>query len=228
MNLAAAFFLSFLIGCGANAARASEGDASGERTAMLDARMEIADLVNNWAFFRDQEKWDALSATFHDGGTISLSWYAGPHDGFVAASRQLAARGGALLKHYIGVPRIRLEGSRALSEVNVTIMVRAKTPAGEVDTTSYARFIDRIERRDGAWRIVQRVAVYEKDRADPVDRASLPDAFFEGLEKYPAELKFLAASLDRGGIPLSPSTILDKSPELAALLTENEAWLAGQ
>lgn len=195
---------------------------------MLEARMEIADLVNNWAFFRDQEKWDALSATFHQEGTISLSWFSGPHEGFVAASRQLAARGGALLKHYIGVPRIRIEGSRALSEVNVTIMVRAKTPAGEADTTSYARFVDRIEKRDGVWRIVQRVAVYEKDRVDPVDRATLPEAFFEGLEKYPAELKFLAASLDRGGIPVSPATVLDKSPELAALHTENEAWLEGR
>lgn len=228
MKLAAALFLSFFIACGANAASASESDTAGERTVMLDARMEIADLVNNWAFFRDQEKWDALSATFHDGGTISLSWYAGSHEGFVAASRQLAARGAALLKHYIGVPRIRIEGNRALSEVNVTIMVRAKTPAGEIDTTSWARFIDRIEKRDGAWRIVQRVAVYEKDRADPVDRAALPDAFFEGLETYPAELKFLAASLDKGGIPLSPATVLDKSPALAALHRENEAWLAGQ
>lgn len=195
---------------------------------MLDARMEIADLVNNWALFRDQEKWDELAAIFHEEGTISLSWFAGPHDGFIAASRQLAARSGALLKHYIGVPRIRVEGSRALSEVNVTIMVRAKTPAGEVDTTSYARFIDRIEKRDDAWRIVQRVAVYEKDRADPVDRASLPSAVFEGMEKYPAELKFLAASLDRSGIPLSPVTVLDKSPELAALHKENEAWLTGR
>ena len=228
MKLAAALFLSFFIACGGNAASASESDTAGERTVMLDARMEIADLVNNWAFFRDQEKWDALSATFHDGGTISLSWYAGPHEGFVAASRRLAARGGALLKHYIGVPRIRIEDSRALSEVNVTIMVRTNTPGGEVDTTSWARFIDRIERRDGAWRIVQRVAVYEKDRADSVDRAALPDAFFEGLDKYPAELKFLAASLDKGGIPLSPATVLDKSPALAALHRENEVWLAGQ
>ncbi|MBX3488563.1 nuclear transport factor 2 family protein [Parvibaculum sp.] len=194
---------------------------------MDDARTEIADLVNNWALFRDQEKWDALSGTFHEGGTISLSWFDGPHEGFIAASRQLAARGGALLKHHIGVPRIRISGDRALSEVNVTIMVRAKTPAGEVDTTSYARFIDRIEKRDGTWRIVKRVAVYEKDRADPVDRASLPDGFFDGLEKFPAELKFLAASLDKAGIPLSPATVLDKSPELAALHAEGDAWLAG-
>ncbi|MEX0838303.1 MAG: nuclear transport factor 2 family protein [Parvibaculum sp.] len=204
-----------------------DGAAKPGSSTVEQQKAEIADLVNNWAFHRDQEAWDDLSATFHKGGTISLSWFDGPHEGFVVASRQLAARSGALLKHYIGVPRIRVNGDRGLSEVNVTIMVRAKTPAGEVDTTSYARFIDRVEKRDGAWKILKRTAVYEKDRADPVDRPSLPDAFFEGLDKFPEQLKFLAASLDKGGIPLSPATVLDKSPQLAALHAEGDAWLAG-
>lgn len=201
---------------------ADSGDAD-----MVQSRLEIADLVNDWAFHRDQESWEALAATFHEGGTISLSWFSGPHAGFVAASRELAKSGAAILKHYVGVPRIRIEGGRALSEVNVTIMVRVKTPAGEVDTTSYARFLDRLERRDGAWKILQRTAIYEKDRADPVSRPALPDAFFAGLDRYPAELRFLAASLDKAGVPLSKSTVLDKSPEMKALYAEGEAWLAG-
>ncbi|ABS64059.1 PEP2-like protein [Parvibaculum lavamentivorans DS-1] len=203
-----------------------EGKAGQERTAMSDARTEIADLVNNWAFYRDQEAWSKLGATFHDEGTISLSWFDGPHKGFVAASQNLAKNNRALLKHYVGVPRIRVEGDRALSEVNVTIMVRVKTPAGEIDTTSYARFIDRIEKRDGKWKLLKRTAVYEKDRADPVDRPALPEAFFEGLDRYPAELRFLASSLDKGGVELSKATVLDKGPELAALHLEGEAWLA--
>jgi len=219
-KFAALLLLLALAGCW-------EGEAREGRSTVVNDRTEIADLVNNWAFFRDQEKWDALSATFHKDGTISLSWFDGPHEGFVAASRQLAARSGALLKHYVGGPHIRINGDRALSEVNVTIMVRAKTPAGEVDTTSYARFIDRIEKRDGAWKILKRTAVYEKDRVDAVDRAALPDGFFEGLDRFPEQLKFLAASLDKGGIPLSPATMLDKSPQFAALHAEGDAWLAG-
>jgi len=218
---AAILFLSLVLaGCW-------DSSTKPESATVEQEKAEIADLVNNWAFHRDQEKWDALSGTFHKDGTISLSWFDGPHEGFVAASRQLAARSGALLKHYIGVPRIHINGDRALSEVNVTIMVRAKTPFGEVDTTSYARFIDRIEQRDGAWKILKRTAVYEKDRADAVDRPALPDGFFEGLDRFPEQLKFLAASLDKGGIPLSPATVLDKSPELAALHAEGDAWLAG-
>lgn len=204
-----------------------EGETGKENSAVNDASAEIADLVNNWAFYRDQEAWSELGATFHDEGTISLSWFDGPHKGFVAASQNLAKSNRALLKHYIGVPRIRIDGDRALSGVNITIMVRAKTPFGEVDTTSYARFIDRIEKRDGVWRILKRTAVYEKDRADPVDRPALPEAFFEGLDRYPAELRFLASSLDKGGVELSKTTVLDKSPQLATLHMEGDAWLAG-
>lgn len=194
---------------------------------MIASRLEIAALVNDWAFHRDQESWDALRETFHADGTISLSWFDGPHEAFVAASRNLAKAGNARLKHQIGVPRIRIEGGRALSEVNVTIMVRTKMPAAELDTTSWARFYDRLEKRDGAWKIVQRTAIYEKDRADPVTGPALPAALYEGLEKYPAELRFLAASLDKAGIPLSKSTVLDKSPELKALYAAGDAWLAG-
>lgn len=205
-----------------------EGEAGKENSAVNDARAEIADLVNNWAFYRDQEAWGELDGSFHGGGTISLSWFDGPHKDFVAASQYLAKNNLALLKHYLGVPRIRVNGDRALSEVNVTIMVRVETPAGEIDTTSYARFVDRIEKRGGAWKILKRTAVYEKDRADPVDMAVLPEEFFAGLERYPAELRFLAASLDKGGIELSKATVLDKSPQLAALHAEGDAWLSGK
>jgi SnoaL-like domain len=194
---------------------------------MPTSESEIAARINEWTFYRDQEGWDGLLNTFHEGGTISLSWYDGPYEGFVAASKQLAAGGRALVKHRLGVPKIRVRGDRALSEVDVTIMVRARTPDVEVDTTSYARFYDRLERRDGVWKMRLRTAVYEKDRADPVSAPSLPAAFFEGLERFPAEVRFLAASLERVGAKLSENLVLDKGERLAALYREGEAWLAG-
>jgi hypothetical protein len=194
---------------------------------MPTAEFEIAACINEWAFYRDQEEWDGLLGTFHEGGKISLSWYEGPYEGFVAASKQLAAGGNALLKHRLGVPKIRVQGDRALSEVDVTIMVRARTPAIEVDTTSYARFYDRLERRDDAWRLRVRTAIYEKDRADPVSAPTLPATFFEGLERFPTEVRFLASSLDRVGARLSESLVIDKSQRLAELYREGEAWLAG-
>jgi hypothetical protein len=193
-----------------------------------NVKAEIAELINAWAFFRDQESWDALLGTFHEGGTISISWFDGPHAGFVAASKRLAANRTSIVKHHIGVPMISVNGDRALSEVNVTIMVRAKTDAGEVDTTSFARFYDRLERRDGKWKLLKRTAIYEKDRADPVSQPALPAAFFEGLDQYPAEVRFLASSLKRVGAQLSKTIVFDKTPESSALYQQGTAWLAGR
>lgn len=191
-------------------------------------KFEISELINNWAFYRDQGDWDALADVFHDDGAISLSWFDGPHRQFVAASKQLAARPGAIVKHHLGVPSIRVNGLKAVSEVNVTIMVRSRTDLGEVDTTSYARFYDHIEKRAGSWKLSKRVAIYEFDRADPVDRPALPEAMFKELERYPAELRFLASSLDKQGIALSKSLVRDKSPALAELYKSGDAWLTAK
>ena len=189
------------------------------------AKAEIAALVNDWAFFRDQGKWDALLATFHDDGTICISWIDGPFAMFVAASKVAAGNQRLSLKHYIGVPRLEVIRDRAISEVNVTIMLRAKTDAGEIDVTSYARFFDLVEKRNGVWKIFRRTGIYEKDRAEPVDRATLPDAFFEGLDAYPAELRFLASTLAQFGVSTSPTTVLDKSPQVKKLYQDAAVWL---
>ena len=198
-----------------------------EGTTEMAAKSEIAERINNWGFYRDQERWDALSSVFHPGGTISISWYDGPHEGFVEASKMIAANGTALLKHQFGVPSIRVAGERAVSEVNVIIMVRTAAPFGTVDTSSYARFVDLLEQRDGEWKIRKRVAIYEKDRIDPVDTPALPAAVFEGLDAFPAELRFLAANMKKAGIELSKTVVLDKSPDAKALYQEADAWLAG-
>ena len=193
----------------------------------MASKIEIAELVNNWGFYRDQERWKELASVFHPGGTISISWFDGPHEGFVEASKRIAAAGTALLKHQLGVPSIRVAGNRAVSEVNVVIMVRTKTGFGSIDTSSYARFIDLFEKKNGAWKIQKRVAVYEKDRVDPVDMPALPDAFFVGLDEFPEELSFLGAGMKKGGIELSKTLVLDKSPEMSALYEEGDAWLGG-
>ncbi len=203
-------------------------DASAEGAVAMGAKEEIAELINDWGFNRDQERWHALSAAFYPEGTISLSWYDGPYAGFVEASKMIAARGAAVLKHQLGVPSIRVMGDRAVSEVNVIIMLRTGTEFGDVDTSSYARFVDLLERRDGAWKIVKRTAIYEKDRIDPVDMPVLPDALFVGLEEFPVELRFLGSSMSKGGIALSPTVVLDKSPEMQAVYAAGEDWLGAQ
>ncbi len=124
------------------------------------------------------------------------------------------------------MPTIKVHGDRATSEVNVTIMVRAKTRLGEIDATAFASFFDLIERRDGQWKILKRTAIYEKDRADPVDRPALPEAFFTGVGAYPSELRFFASTLGEFGVPLSQTLVLDMSPAMDSLYVHGPEWLS--
>ena len=59
-----------------------------------------------------------------------------------------------------------MAGERALAETNIVILVRQKIGGVLADMTSYARFLDRLERSSGAWLIVERTAIYERDRLD--------------------------------------------------------------
>ena len=64
---------------------------------------------------------------------------------------------------------VRLDGDRAVAETSIVILVRQGIEGLAVDMTARARFLDRLERRDGTWRILERAAIYEQDRLDPVD-----------------------------------------------------------
>ena len=82
-------------------------------------RCAIEQSIASFAF-RDEGQWDALRDLFHPQATIAISWYRGPIEGFVGASRSMASP----TEPWLGVPRIQVRGERALSEVDVAIMVR--------------------------------------------------------------------------------------------------------
>src|SRR4029078_6634378 len=97
-----------------------------------------------------------------------VSWFRGPYAEFVEHCRRNFGRGSSA-KHQLWPARVTVNGGSAHPETNVAILVRQTIEGVEVDLTSNGRFLDRLERRDGVWRIVERAALYEKDRLDPVE-----------------------------------------------------------
>jgi hypothetical protein len=191
----------------------------------MSDELEIADVIQSWGFWRDQAAWDKLATTFHPGGTIHVSWFHGDFADFIRASQEMRkTRRGS--KHDIGGSRIEVRGHRALAETNVKIMGRRELHGVEVDSTAWSRFYDFFERRE-RWAICRRVAVYEKDRVDPVvPGTSIPfDA--ARLAGMPKAYRFLGYSLALGGFPVSSDLPTDDSPALEALLRQAEAWVKG-
>jgi hypothetical protein len=137
-----------------------------------------------WALARDNGEWDTFRACFHPDATVRVLWYSGPVGPFIEQTIESAAKrtpGEKINRHWLGNYRVWLNGDRALLETNTMVMNRDRFKGHLFDYTIYLRLYDRLERRDGAWRILRMDAIYDKDRLDPVLSGSLPPDFFEGV-----------------------------------------------
>jgi SnoaL-like domain len=192
-------------------------------------KMACAELVQSWGFARDQGRWDDLTAIFHPDGEIAVSWFRGPYAEFVAHCAKNFGRGSSA-KHLLWPARISLNGDRATAETNVAILVRQTIDGVEMDLTSYGRFLDRIEKRGGVWRIVERATLYEKDRLDPVEPSEKFDAMMAKSDaaKYPAQYRYMAYRVHAAGRSLAEPVHYDGRAETEALKRRYAEWLAGK
>ena len=192
----------------------------------LEDKYACAELIQSWGLYRDQGKWPELLATFSPDGQISVSWFSGAFSEFVERSR-LGFEAGQRSKHQIFPPLVRLAGDRAVAETNVVILVRQKIGGVLTDMTSFARFLDRLERTSSAeWRIAERTAIYERDRLDPVELSENFEGLFKAsdLSIYPEAYRYMAARLVAAGRSLAPVIHRDGSPHTAQLYLRYDAW----
>jgi hypothetical protein len=190
----------------------------------LEDKFACAELIQSWGLYRDQRRWDELLSTFHPDGEIAVSWFRGPFHEFVEHCR----RGGPS-KHLVFAPLVRVAGNRALAETSITILVRQAIEGLAVDMTSRARFLDRLERRDGEWRILERAAIYEQDRLDPVEPSETFTRIMQSASasKYPEPYRYMAVRLAAAGRPLAEPVHHDGSPATQELYARYETWLSG-
>ena len=195
----------------------------------LNDKYECAELIQAWGLYRDQGKWPDLLATFVPDGQIAISWFSGSFAGFVDRCRK-SFDAGQRSKHHIFPSVVRVAGERAVAETNIVIHVRQKIDGVLVDMTSHARFLDRMERRDGRWAIVERTAIYERDRLDPVEPSEAFGKLFTAtdLSVYPEAYRYMAARLVAAGRELAPVVYRDGLPDTDKLYARYNAWLAGK
>lgn len=74
-------------------------------------------------------------------------------------------------QHVLGQSYIELSGSTAQAETQVISYHRVDMGAGERDTVIGGRYLDRMEKRDGDWRIASRMMLYDwyQDWGDAID-----------------------------------------------------------
>ena len=193
---------------------------------MSDDRELIAELVQNWAVWRDAGDWERFASLWHDDGVMMATWFQGPAADFIRVSREGFERGVRIL-HFLGGTSIDLAGSRAIAQTKMTISQRAAVHGVECEVVCSGRFYDFLERRDGHWAIVLRQPIYEQDRLDPVDPAArlLLDAGL--LSRFPAGYRHLAYVQTAIGYEVKPDMPGLTGPEVDRLYQRGAAWLAG-
>ena len=196
---------------------------------MNSDKAACAEVIQAWGFARDQGRWDDLLAIFHPGGEIAVSWFRGPYPEFVGYCRRNFGRGSEA-KHLLWPARVTVNGARATGETNVAILVRQTIDGVAVDLTSNGRFLDRLESRNGDWRVVERATVYEKDRLDPVEPSPAFDALMAKADaaKYPAQYRYMAYRVHAAGRALAEPVHYDGRAETETLKARYAEWLKGK
>lgn len=180
-------------------------------------RSQIATLITEF-MYRDQGEWNNLREIFHPDAMVHIMWFNGSGHQFV----DTLARGGASAvssKHVIASPLIHLRGARAVTETNAIIV--AENVALGCVCTSHIRFLDRIEERDGRWRLSERRSVYDISLFDvapkDLDRAS--------LRHHPHEYAALAELLTLSGLSIEGTYPTRGSEAERKIRADNDSWL---
>ncbi|GAA2332596.1 nuclear transport factor 2 family protein [Streptomyces kunmingensis] len=168
-------------------------------TATLQDRQDIADLMTGW-IHRDHGQWDRLRDLFHLDARIEITWFEGLAHDFVEASARMGASD-FRTKHLITAPVVTFsgDGSRAVSETNAVII--GENVSLDLGCDGHNRFIDRLERRDGVWRICDRKSVY--DFAGFTFPRGPVDVDRSAVAKHPREYAALAHLLELSGFPVT-------------------------
>jgi SnoaL-like domain len=189
-------------------------------------RLAIRDLVEAWAVWRDAGDWERFRTVWHDDGRMMATWFQGSADDFIRVSREGFERGVSIL-HFLGGSAVEVAGDRAIAQTKMTISQRASVDDVLCDVVCTGRFYDFLERRDGAWGIVLRQPIYEKDRLDPVDPAARLELDRGLLERFPEGYRHLAYAQTRIGFDVKPDMPGLTGPEVEALYARGARWLAG-
>jgi hypothetical protein len=137
-----------------------------EEKAALRALLEreaIRDCVHRYTRGIDRLDEGLLLSAYHDDG---LDDHGTARFDFVGSARELydAAKGMTQLQtslHYVTNHVSEIEGDEAHAETYYLAMLRVEDGGHDVIRLGGGRYLDRLERREGEWRIVDRVATGE-------------------------------------------------------------------
>ena len=142
----------------------------GRMTMERDAtdRLEIRELIDNWALWRDAGDWERFRTVWAKESWIAATWFQGTGEQFLDMTVEGWNKGVSIL-HFLGGTTIELAGDRAYAQTKMTISQRSEIDGVECDVVCTGRFHDLLLREDGRWKMALRQPTYEKNVVQPVE-----------------------------------------------------------
>ncbi len=189
-------------------------------------QLEIRNLLESWALWRDSGDWDRLRTTWHQGGMMQTTWFYGTGEEFVAGSQAAFNRGIEVL-HTLSGTSIDVQSHRAIAQTKMAIHQRAIVNGTACDCVCMGRFYDFLEKREKRWGIMLRQPIYEMDRLDPLDSAASLGLDKAKLASLPAGYRHLAYVQQMIGLNVKLDLPQTRGAEVEALYARGQDWLKG-
>ncbi len=117
----------------------------------------------------DRMDLDLVRSCYHPDAVDRHGAYEGDVDGFIKWAEALLPEFDSTT-HFTGNQYVKVEGDVAFAEHYAQAFHRTKAKDGHLasDWVVNIRYVDRMEKRNGEWRIADRVVVYDTDIIHPV------------------------------------------------------------
>jgi hypothetical protein len=127
---------------------------------LMVARDIIRDCIARLARGEDRRDAEIISAAYWPDSNIDYGVFAGSFDEYLA----WVVPGSPAIpvtQHILGQTLIDLDEDEALAETHVTSYHRINMGTQERDVVIGGRYLDRLQKRNGEWRIAQRTMLYD-------------------------------------------------------------------
>ena len=151
------------------------------------ARSAISDVLHRYCRGIDRLDLELVRACYWPDATDSHGGFHGTRDEFVAWVAKLLARFESTM-HFLGNVLIEVEGNAAVAESYALAFHRSADPKPSLNLIVGVRYVDRFEKRRGAWKIAKRVCVTEWSRVD------------DAAGRFPLAPGHLHGTRDRGDV----------------------------
>ena len=185
-------------------------------------KADILELITFERFCRDNAQWDEMRKCFAEDSYVNISWYHGSGDGFVTASSKMPT----YAPHKINSSLTWLNGDRAVTIMNATILMRREVEGVLCELSSDTQLLFSTQKIDGQWYIVRFESIYGQDRLVPV----LPDATLtmesKVLAGYRQSYACMCYSMDQSGLDINQKLAGRDRPETVEKIYADLAkWL---